>query len=208
MRARRSIFLLAGALVSAAPSFASLVPVSLNNPGDELVTRDTINDLDWLDWNQGLSLSYFAMLAELQPGGQYEGWLYATAAELSDFMASGNVPDPGGRTVANIPSVLSILSLVGANDYFGFLGPGNSSAAFLHDPDNLAPGSFGPFAVFTIETFDNPVTAKAGEIGAGLNDYAFGMGHALVRAVPEPGTIGFLAMGSLGLLRRRRGCTA
>ncbi len=191
-------------LASASVSSAGLVSTDWNTPGDGLLTRDTVNGLDWLDWTQGLAHSYVSMQPELAPGGQFAGFRYATAAELDAFMVSGGVPDVGGRTTANIPTVNNILSLLGANDFFSFLGAGNSSAAFLHDPSNAPPGGNAPFSVFTIETFDNPVTAKAGGLGIGTNNIAFGMGHALVREAPAPGSLGLLALGGLIAARRRR----
>lgn len=199
------IVIASAALLSIASACnAAVVSADWQNPGDGLLTRDTVNNLDWLDWTQGLDLSYVAMQPELLPGGRFAGFRYATYQELTAFMVSGGVPDIGGRTEANIPSVTNILGLVGANDLFGFLGTGNSSAAYLYDASNSAPGTFIASAAFTIETFDSPMTAKAGEVGASINNVAFGMGHALVRVVPAPGVAMLLGVGGLMATRRRR----
>lgn len=176
---------------------ADLVNADWHTPGDGLLTHDTVSGLYWLDWTQGLNFSRNAMEAELlQPGSQFAGFRYATVAELQAFCVSGGVPDVGGRTSANIPSVEHILSLLGANDFFSFLGAGNSSAAHLGAPHDAA--------VFTIETFDSPLTAKAAEPGWAATDTAFGAGHALVSFVPTPGAAAVLGLGGLAAFRRRR----
>jgi len=200
----RIVIASAAVLSIASACSAALVSADWQATGDGLLTRDTANNLDWLDWTQGLDLSYIDMQPELLPGGRFEGFRYATLDELNAFMLSGGVPDLGGRTEANVPSVTSILGLVGANDLFDFLGAGNSSAAFLYDASNAGPGSFITSALFSIEVFDSPVTAKGGELGASINNLAFGMGHALVRAVPAPGAAMLLGMGGLIATRRRR----
>lgn len=200
----RSFIVMGVILGSAASSQAAIFATDLSAPGDGLITRDTATNLDWLDWTQGLGFSYQGMLTELQPGGQYDGWRYATVSELHTLMANAGAPDPGGRTTGNVPAVTAMLGLLGANDFYGFLGAGNTSAAFVHDPANSPPGAFGPFGVLTIETFDSPVTAKAGEIGIGLNNVPFGLGHALVRTVPTPGAAALLGLAGLSACRRRR----
>ena len=200
----RSYVIAGVVLCTATASHAAIFSVDYLASGDGLITRDTATNLDWLDWTQGLNLSYLGMVSQLQAGGQFEGWRYATEAELFTLMSNAGAPNPGDRTVGNVPAVTTMLGLLGANNYFSFLGAGNSSVAFLQDPNNLPAGSFGPIAALTLETFDNPLTAKAGEIGAGRNDLAFGVGHALVRTVPAPGAFALLGVAGLAAARRRR----
>lgn len=200
----RPIIAFAVLCAGAATASATIVSRDLHTTGDGLITRDLDNGLDWLDWTQGLQYSYIDMLNEFGPGGAFEGWRYATQAELDAFMISAGVPDLGQRTVANVPSVTNILSLLGANDYYFSLGLGNSSVAFIHDSTNAGPGGFVDHIAFTIETFDNPVRAKAGELGMAINNFAFGSGHALVRVIPAPGSAALLAVGGLVATRRRR----
>ena len=180
---------------------ADLVSVDWKSSGDGLLTYDTNSGLYWLDWTQGLQYSYNDMLGQLGAGGAFAGFHYASEADLTGFMISGGVPDLGGRTSANIPSVENIISLLGANNLYSFLGNNNSTAAFLSNPNGPTSQEF---AAFTIETFDNPLTAKAGEIGAGVSTFAFGMGHALVTSVPTPASALVAGMGMLGVARRRR----
>ena len=199
----RALFLTGVLIGTATAAHADIFAVDYLTTGDGLITRDTSTNLDWLDWTQGLSFSYSGMRSQLQAGGQYEGWRYATQSELFTLLTNAGAPNVGGRTVGNVPVVTTMLGLLGANNFFGFLGVGNSSAAFL-EAGNTGSGSFGPFAALTIETLDNPITAKAGEIGAGSHGSAFGIGHALVRTVPAPGAAALLGLAAIGAARRRR----
>ncbi|MES2178305.1 MAG: fibronectin type III domain-containing protein [Gemmatimonadota bacterium] len=149
----------------------TLQKVDWKTEGDSLLTYDPRSRLYWLNWTVGLQLTRDQMQAQLAPGGMFAGFQYADPARLLDLMMSAGVPNPGARVPANIPSVKALISLLGANDYFGFLGGGNSTAAHIGAP--------GQFTLFTIETKDNPVTAKAGEYGSAATNFA-GLGHALV----------------------------
>ena len=175
--------------------------------GDGLLTLDTAHGVEWLDWTATVGYSYDSFEATLASGGLYDGWRRATRADLDNLLQSAGVPDPHGRTVANIPSVTNIISLLGATNFFSFLGTGNSTDAMLAG----SLGGTGDSAAFTIETFDNPVTAKAGEIGVTSHTFVFtDMGNAIIRdipaAVPEPESyVMFLAgLGLLTFAARRR----
>ena len=50
------------------------------------ITRDTNTGLDWLDVTETRGLSYAAVSAELGPGGTYEGYRFATTAELDQLI--------------------------------------------------------------------------------------------------------------------------
>lgn len=50
------------------------------------VTRDTSTGLDWLDVTFTAGMSYNQVAAELGPGGNYEGWRYASVAELDQLI--------------------------------------------------------------------------------------------------------------------------
>ncbi len=50
------------------------------------ITRDTATGLDWLDVTQTLDLSHDQVTAQMGIGGAYEGWRYATMAELDQVI--------------------------------------------------------------------------------------------------------------------------
>jgi len=56
--------------------------------GADSVTRDTATGLDWLDVTQTRGLSYDQVNAQMVSGGLYEGWRYATVAELDQLIVN------------------------------------------------------------------------------------------------------------------------
>ena len=176
---------------------ADLLTVDWQTAGDGLLTLDTSTGLYWLDWTVATNLSRDTMEVELQAGGSFGGmgFRYASVAELHALCGAAGAPDVDGRTAANVPAVTGMLSQMGANNFYNFLGAGNSSAAHV--------GASGIFGILTIETFDNPVTAKAGQLG-GTVTHVPGLGHALVTTVPTPGAAAVLGLAGLGAMRRRR----
>lgn len=176
-----SLLLIGSLWAASGVAQASLINTDYQQSGDGLVLTDTAQNLQWLNWTLTTTYSYNDVKALLAPGQKFDGWRFATRTDLDNLMNDAGVPNPGGRTSANIPSVRTLLSGLGVNNYFSFLGAGNSSVAFLESGTNP---SLAAMAVFTIETFDNPLTAKAGEIGAGITNMAYGAGSALVRVTP------------------------
>jgi len=82
-------------------------------------------------------------------------------------------------------------------------------SAFLINAIDFGPGSPLPFdnvGIVTVEAAGVPLGTflldSVGEIGAGSNEAA--IGSISFNVVPEPATISLLALGALGLLRRRK----
>lgn len=51
-----------------------------------VVTRDSNTGLDWLDVTETRGLSYSQVSAQMEVGGAYDGWRYATLAELDQLI--------------------------------------------------------------------------------------------------------------------------
>jgi len=205
MPSLKALFL-SGLLLSASGlSQAALFNVDYQTSGDNLILADTAQNLQWLKWTVTTPYSYNTIKQLTAPGQQFAGWRLATQSEYLTLLSDAGVPNIGGRTVANIPSVTSLLPKIGVNNFFSFLGAGNSTAAFIESGNNV---STALFATLTIETFDNPITAKAGDFGSGVTGTAFGLGSALVRTAPVPIPAAVWLFGSalagLGLFRRRQ----
>lgn len=64
---------------------AAIVNADWLTTGDNLITRDTTNNLEWLDLTQTANLSYSYVSSQLGVGGVFEGWHYAATAEVSLF---------------------------------------------------------------------------------------------------------------------------
>lgn len=56
--------------------------------GTDTITRDTDTGLDWLDVTVTRGLSYNQVTAQMGAGGIYEGWRYATMAELDTLISN------------------------------------------------------------------------------------------------------------------------
>lgn len=64
---------------------AAIVSVDWKTAGDNLITRDTSSGLEWLDLTQTANLSFNDVTAQLGVGDTFEGWSYATGAQVATF---------------------------------------------------------------------------------------------------------------------------
>jgi hypothetical protein len=96
---------------------AALVSVDLNGPGDNLLTQDTISGLVWLDLTQTTNQSFNSVFAQLGSGGTFEGFRYATLAEVAGLWQNAGIDTsslPGGAfTSANYTPILNLQNLIG-----------------------------------------------------------------------------------------------
>jgi hypothetical protein len=89
------LVLLATSSLFAPPAKADLVSIDLASAGDGLVTRDTVNGLEWLDLplTAGQSVSYWlgnncGGVPECPPGGWFNnGWRMANGPEVCNLFA-------------------------------------------------------------------------------------------------------------------------
>jgi hypothetical protein len=109
------ILILVSALLISSPCLALTSAVDLNAPGDGLLTRDSDGMLDWLDITQTLNLSYNQTVAELGPGGLFEGFRYASLVEFEDFLISAGLDTaPDAVQSTNYSPALALIDLVGS----------------------------------------------------------------------------------------------
>ena len=195
--------LLLWAVCSTSPSIAATVPfVQITDPsspgGFQNVTRDTSTNLDWLDWTASESISYDNMLTMLKPGGTFQGWRHATRDEVRVFMSHATLP------VGNWPATSSVQDVIPAGIFRAAVGvtiqglvwePGTGlgSWAFTATPAS-ATEQYATRAYYTTggysETRGDEFFARSvvPNVGAGI-------GHALVRAVPEPSSVVICLLG-------------
>lgn len=80
------------------------------------VTKDTETGLYWLDLTASLNRSFNDVSSQFGIGGDFEGYRYATEAELLTFWTNAGIPDinnmPFG-SVANFLPIQSLQSMVG-----------------------------------------------------------------------------------------------
>jgi hypothetical protein len=109
-------WLLIGLVVSmASPAVAAIFEVDLYESGDALITRDTQQDIDWLDVTLTTGLGGVPAVVAGAGGWVDEGWRLATTSELCSFLirASGHALTCPGQTYEQGSFGQPVLDLLG-----------------------------------------------------------------------------------------------
>jgi hypothetical protein len=181
--------------------------VSLNSSfGVGTLTRDTATNLEWLDLTVSQNLSTATVGAELAPGGSFQGFRYATNAELCALVT----PYFGKATCGEVFGFnpLDFGKAEAFVDLFGATFPSGDSLRGLLAPDPLNGQIFGA-SFFTRPLFseaDADLQAVTFPRAAFPNEGSWLVREANV-TVPEPSSLllGLAALSLVGLQRRRRG---
>lgn len=122
---------------------AALVSVDWQSAGDNLITRDTVSGLDWLDLTASSNLSYDSVVAGQIAGGMFDGWRYALPAEVSAMLQSnfGIDLNNGNATVGlpPPPGLAQATALFG--DSLAVFGPGSTGVSGVTGEPNGAMNS-------------------------------------------------------------------
>lgn len=70
---------------------AAIVSVDWQAAGDDLITRDTVSGIEWLDLTVTSNRSYNDISSKLGSGQEFDGWRYATLSEITDFFETFGV---------------------------------------------------------------------------------------------------------------------
>ena len=182
---------------AAAPSSAALISVDLNIPGDGLLTRDTVSNLEWLDLTQTVGYSYDEIVAGLG-GFMGLGFRHAMEQEVETIL-----PQFGfvlGQQLQPYSAALQFMSKLGCTfNCFGEAGSSGISDFSVPDPAvkkfhgiSVELDQGPPFSILT------PGTVFSNQVPSGP------AGHFLVRGVvPEPKSLIFLLVSIAGIIRWR-----
>ncbi len=201
------------------PANAQVQSVDLSAPGDGLLTRDTVNNREWLDLTQTRGLSINAARAATRPGGAYAGFRIARLNELVDFYAqavgpvavesNGNTPifdftDDERVAQRNFVNLIGVTFSMDFSTSFDPIGIRNDAIGLLRtsagtgDPRLVAGGLF-----FYFENPGNPSYSWFNDGFTSSRDYGdSNTGVFLVRnigGVPEPTTWAMM-IGGFGLI--------
>jgi hypothetical protein len=208
------------ALSLALPRAASATLISEDSTfGTDTVTFDTDTGLRWLDLTESANLTHTQITMELAPGGAFEGYRFATAAELTEFFTNAGIDTDealdGEFVTQNFDPVVALAGLIGQLADNGNCGTGCSFffTAGFHAGPAAIPNSLpnGSIAWFDNTAGQDPTSPQAplGRfiVEGGATDFADpGQGGWLVQ-VPEPSAIVLLIAGIMGarLFARRIG---
>lgn len=147
-------------VLAATPAQAVLVSQSDVVFGTDSVTLDTGTGLKWLDVNLSVNRSFNDVSGQFGAGGDFQGWRYATGAEVLNLIVTNTVP------LAGSPSPGS-LDLPSASDFVVTLGP------TIIDQTPIPPGPFASnaFGVFGVYAGNLPGEYGVGSVGLdGVSD--------------------------------------
>ena len=177
------------ALLLSGMSTASGALLSLNDAthGPDSITRDTATGLEWLDLTLSTNRSYNDVSSQLGVGGDYAGFRYATAAELTTLFYTSAGITPGYQSPREI-EVEQLQDLLGRTLVQNF-GHSIERSSGVFDC-NCTNG----FRVSVIRTErgtggNNFSRADVGNGGFGLDEAYTSVGSFLVRSVPEPSSL-------------------
>ena len=88
------IALILGAVSSGAS--AELLSTDWQTASDDLITQDTVTGLLWLDVSETYGTPFDTVSAEFGTGGQFEGFRYATDAEVENLWSNFGIDLPAG----------------------------------------------------------------------------------------------------------------
>jgi hypothetical protein len=170
--------------------------IELDDPvyGAASITRDTDQNLDWLDVPISAGRSYDDVSIQFGPGGDFEGFRYALKSEVAALYNSVGIFNISGPP----PSEESYEPAVYLQGLVGETSPMTTSGV-VADP-YLDGQHFGS----ELRRDDDAQTAIAEDFEVHFQDDAPAPGHWLVRAVPEPSTGVLVTAGLLLLSRVRR----
>ena len=184
---------------------AALIEVDLLSPGDRLVTRDTDSGLDWLDLGLTRSLS-FRDVEDGAGGWVDQGWRHASTDELCGLLAQigslAPTPCPGDGPLGELADFAPYTELLGSTREVGTGSDRTAAFAALFD-DGVGDVILVGRAVLSLRT-DGTTQLTVRPVNTFRTLRSGELGHFLVRRVPEPAAIGFLAAAlAWGHLARR-----
>lgn len=82
--------------------------------GEDSVTFDTSTGLTWLDIPFSADRSYNDISSEFGPGGDFEGFRYATSGEVISLWLNAGIPVIPGNDPSNVVPISGLIDLIGA----------------------------------------------------------------------------------------------
>lgn len=105
-------------------TYSAIISVDDSVFGVNSITRDTASGIEWLDLTISQGMSYNSVLANLEIGGQFEGWRFATSNEVRVFFFKLGLPSINTALYSTVfeENIANISELLGTT-----FGDNNSS---------------------------------------------------------------------------------
>ena len=185
-------------LLAATSAHATLIVGTDPEFGADSLTVDTQTELAWLNLSYTAGLSYNQVLADMQPGGMFSNYTFATSQEVTDLYADAGISGPAYYYLS-WPAIGNLISLVGATGTING-EPGLIAVSGTSD----GPGQQEAPAIYATSVLGTEVYFVSD--GTGIGSTSDGdstpysdVGDWLVTTAPEPG-IGSVAMAGLTAL--------
>jgi len=188
-------------LVMALSARANLVTGTDPAFGANSLTIDTQTGLEWLDLGFTAGMSYNEVLADMQPGGMFSNYTFATSQQVDNLYNDAGVGN-GGYYYVTAPAIGTLMSLLGptetADGYPGFIAfSGTSNGGGAQAAPGILPVGINGNVFY--EVTDGVTSGSS--FGDSFSDPA--LADWLVQ-VPEPGigSIGLVGLIGCGVVRR------
>jgi hypothetical protein len=182
------------ALLPAALVSAAVVERDWKMPGDGLLTYDDVNRREWLDLSVS-ALNQFSAprlenaVAEIAPGGLFDGFVWATRADVIGLAESAGITTSTFDFGLNELPTHNLIDLLSATPPFtvNIL----DSLGFIDESIGSPPFAKQVGADFFVRPSIGLIDEKAGLLISSSNDFLAydAVGVLLYRSVPEPSSI-------------------
>lgn len=139
------------------PADAALIERDWQISGDAALTYDTATGLEWLDLTVTAGMSYNEVAAELEGGGAYDGFAFASEQQVTELFNSADLQElPLGKSGEG-PKIQALLQLWGV---LWDLGSGERSEFITANTDGLDSGEHWTGRLVWTELGDTGVSAR------------------------------------------------
>ena len=177
-------------------SYSALVNSDWKITGDDLITLDTDTGLGWLDLTETNGLSYNYVSSQLNMGGNFEGFRFASLLEFQDLFNKFGLPSEYTYYKANPihPGIDTYRTFMG--DIFYEVSPNTITGGFgIISEGSSLDNNYRLGAYYTYTGFTEITPTPINTIDS--NSYQIETGSFLVRTstVPIPSSVWLLVSG-------------
>ena len=188
---------------------AALIDLDWNTSGDSALLLDTSTGLQWLDLSITANQSYIEVLTQLQTGGTYEGFRYATRDEVLHLWSEANITDTNFTWVDNGEWLIikDLADRLGTSTLFDPHGIG-THALGLVEGGPLLPSNERWVMELSYHSNGIEVRNSSNHYILDVNISSIHYSSYLVQAVPIPAAVWLFGSGLISLisLARRKAC--